>query len=73
MNPDINCPMCKVPHRPYNFSLTSEKIISSSSTCMRESYSEKETVYQDVINSIPSYYQTYIDNFKSIANGLVIL
>ena len=65
--------MCNVPRCPYNFSLTSEKVICISSTYVRERYSAEETFIPDVINSNPFYYQTYIDNFKSIANGLVIL
>ena len=57
MNPNIICPMCKVPCRSYNLSLTSEKVISKSSTCVREHFSAEETVIPDVINWNPSYHQ----------------
>ena len=74
MNPNINCPMCNVPRRPYNFSLNSEKVhICSSPTYVRECYSPEETLIPDALHSNSSYEQAYIENFKSIAGGLVMV
>ena len=67
--------MCNVPRRPYNFSLNSEKVICSSTTytCVRERYSPEEILIPDALHSNSSYQQAYIENFKSIAGGLVML
>ena len=73
MNPNINCPMCTVPRRPYNFSLNSEKVICNSTTCVRERYSPEDTVIPSALHSNSAYQQAYIENFKSIAGGLVVL
>ena len=40
---------------------------------MRECYSQEETVIPDALHSNSSYEQAYIENFKSIAGGLVML
>ena len=73
MNPHINCPMFNVPQLPYNFSLTSVKIICSSTSCIRERYSPDHTNIPDSLQSNSSYELAYIENFKSIAIGLVML
>ena len=48
-------------------------MVCSSPTCVREQCSPEGTVIPDVVHSNLAYYQAYIDNFQSIAQGLIMI
>ena len=62
-----------MPRRPYNFSLTSKKVICNSTSCIREGYSTDHTSIPNSILNHSSYELAYVENFKSIDGGLVML
>jgi G:T-mismatch repair DNA endonuclease (very short patch repair protein) len=69
----VNCPYCNVPRVARLVTLeNSEKILCSSPSCKREIYSESLNIPAKIRNS-PLYLNEYIQNFKSIGSGLVIL
>ena len=72
-NPTVNCPMCNVPRRIKNFSLNSGRVVCSSPQCAREQYSPDTTLLPEEITRNSQYEEVYLNNFKAIANGLVLL
>ena len=70
----INCPLCNIPRIPRLVTLeNSKKILCNTPSCKKESYSETETFIPPEIKTSPLYLNEYIQNFNSIASGLVVL
>jgi hypothetical protein len=70
----INCPLCNIPRIPRLVTLeNSKKILCNTPSCRREIYSETDTFIPSKIKESPLYLNEYIQNFRSIGTGLVVL